>query len=209
MNKIYLIIILLSINSTVSAYIGPGMGLGDDPLHMLEKLISIIHCPLVIDADALTLLPKLSTVRVFSTPTILTPHMGEMSKLLQDSSFKGPISLDKLKQCQDYVCDKKCILVLKGPFSFIFEPNGKTTVSPYGNPGLATAGSGDVLTGIIAALLSKKMSAIEAAKLGVMIHGIIGEKLADKIGAHSLLSSDMIEAIPSLINSNHIDIDFI
>lgn len=176
-------------NKASSVFIGPGIGRHPDMERFLELLLPQITAPTVIDADALNLIAG----KNFPLPPqcILTPHHGEMSRLLGDKS-DGEISLDYLNRCATFAADKKVTLVLKGGPTFIIHSGMPIHVNPRGDPGMATAGSGDVLTGLIAALLAQGATPENAAKLGVYIHGIAGEYAADELTSYCICASDII-----------------
>jgi NAD(P)H-hydrate epimerase len=164
--------------------VGPGLGRTPAVEKLLRQLLPSIQLPTVLDADALYFLAKNPSWKL-PKQTILTPHYGEMQKLLK----KDPT----LKNCQDYTDKKKVTLVLKGAPSIVFHPEEKPLIIPVGDPGMATAGSGDVLTGILAGILAQKMPPFEAAALGVLLHGLAGEFAADHLTSYSMIASDILE----------------
>ena len=176
-----------------SVLIGPGLGLGSEVRKLLALLLSEILCPAVIDADALTIIAE----EGLSLPKecVLTPHQGELERLL-GTAKPEMITLEFLSQCQKYVDEKKCTLVLKGAPSFIFHPEEVPLVNGTGDPGMATAGSGDVLTGMIAAFLAQGMRTRDAAALGTYLHGIAGERAAEQQSSYCLIASDIIDFFP-------------
>lgn len=178
------------IEKATSIFLGPGMGLKKEAAHFMKNLFKDIEKPFVIDADALTLLAE----HKIDPPkkAILTPHRGEAKRLL-NLSDESQSAL--LKACQKYVDEKEVILILKGGPTFIFAKNQIPIVNVTGDPGMATAGSGDVLTGMIAALLSEKLFPISAAKLGVFLHGKAGEYAALKKTSYALTATDILKAI--------------
>lgn len=178
------------IEKATSIFLGPGMGLKKEAAHFMRNLLKDIQKPCVIDADALTLLAKYK----IDPPkkAILTPHVGEAKRLL-DLTSDSQSSL--LKACQKYVDEKEVILILKGGPTFIFSKNQTPIVNTTGDPGMATAGSGDVLTGMIAGLLSERLYPICAAKLGVFLHGKAGEYAALKKTSYALTATDILKAI--------------
>ncbi len=169
-------------------FIGPGLGRTDEVRCFLKKILPSLNHPMVLDADALFFLPKLHFPKV---PTILTPHRREMERLL-----RGPASL---KNCQEYVEENETTLLLKGGPSFIFHPKRAPLIMTRGNPGMATAGTGDVLTGIIAGLIAQKVEPRTAAVLGATLHGIAGEIAAREKTAYGLIASDLITHLPEAI----------
>lgn len=174
-------------------FIGPGIGLSAQSKKLLQMLLPQVALPLVIDADALNIIATLGLQ--YPERAIITPHSGEMRRLLQ-SNEKGPVNEAFLQACQHYVEEKRVTLVLKGGPSFILHPGEPAVVVPYGNPGMATAGSGDALTGIIAALLACGISTREAALCGVFAHAYAGDRAAEVKTPFSLLASDIIAHLP-------------
>lgn len=174
-------------------YIGPGIGLTPETKTMLGQILPGIQKPCVIDADALTLLAEEDWA--LPEKTILTPHLGEMQRLLK---LKDPLPLDNsyLRICQNYAEKKRATLILKGGPTFIFQPDSPIQVNPVGDPGMATAGSGDVLTGLLAALLSQGLTPHQAACLGVYIHGLAGEHAAFELSSYCVTASDIMFYFP-------------
>lgn len=186
------------LNQASAVFIGPGLGRSQTVRDQLKVILPELTVPTVIDADALTIIgeDRLSPPKT----AILTPHIGEMIRLLERCSSQ-PHSKEFLKCCQDYVDEKRVTLVLKGGPSFIFHPDEIIRVNPYGDPGMATAGSGDVLTGVIAAFLSQGLLPHDAASLGVFIHGVSGEFAAEAKTSYGLIASDIIDCLPKAFSS--------
>ena len=181
------------LNEAKAVFIGPGMGRTEEVEKFLNKLIPLVEPPLVLDADALFFLAKKS----FKAPrdTVITPHLGEMKRLLNITE-KVAIDMTFLQKCQNFAHEHSLNLVLKGCPTFIFGANcEKISVCHRGDPGMATAGAGDVLTGIISSLLSQGLQPIKAAKLGAYLHGIAGEIAAQRKTAFAMTASDLIENI--------------
>lgn len=172
--------------------VGPGLGRTPSVEKLLQQLLPSIRLPVVLDADALYFLAKNPSWKL-PPHSILTPHHGEMQKLIK----KAPT----LETCQDYVEKRKATLVLKGAPSIVFHPGKKPLIIPYGDPGMATAGSGDVLTGIIAGLLAQKMDPLEAAALGVYLHAIAGELAAHQLTSYCMIASDILDYLPKAFES--------
>lgn len=172
--------------------VGPGLGRTPAVGKLLKQLLGSIRLPVILDADALFFLAKNPSWKLHKD-SILTPHHGEMQKLLN----KAPT----LENCQAYVEKKKTTLVLKGAPSIIFYPGKKPLIISHGDPGMATAGSGDVLTGILAGLLAQKMEPLEAAALGVYLHAIAGELAANKLTSYCMIASDILESLPEAFES--------
>lgn len=186
--------ILAHINRASSAFIGPGIGKLPKTRALLKSILHRITVPCIIDADALTIIAEEDLP--FPETTILTPHLGEMHRLLKFNTHH-PLDLHFLEICQNYAEQKKVTLVVKGGPSFIFEPGQPISVSPVGDPGMATAGTGDVLTGLIAALSAQGISPHNAARLGVYIHGIAGEQIAEEKTPYCMIASDLLNAFPT------------
>lgn len=173
-----------------ATFVGPGLGRTPESQRLLHYIMPHLEKPCVIDADALTLLAD----GAFELPkqAILTPHTGEMQRLLHDSSHLT-IDMETLSICQQYAEDKHVTLIVKGAPTFIFHPNASILVNPTGDPGMATAGSGDVLTGFLASLISQGLTCHDAAALGVYLHGLAGEYAAQELTSYSLIASDIIK----------------
>lgn len=163
--------------------IGPGVGKGEGIHTFVQSVVSKLDLPMVIDADALYHL------KVFPKGAILTPHYREMLHLLG----KEELSHD---DCQTFVDQGEVTVVLKGAPTWVFHPKTTPLIIPKGDPGMATAGTGDVLTGMIAALLAQGLKGREAAALGVYLHGTCGEIVAAKQTSYDLIASDLIEVLP-------------
>lgn len=173
-----------------ATFVGPGLGKNEQIQQLLQKIMPLLDKPCVIDADALTLFAN----QTFQLPThaILTPHTGEMQTLLKSEAHLS-LHLDVLTVCQKYAEEHSVTLLLKGAPTFIFHPQQPIFVNPTGNPGMATAGSGDVLTGLLASLLSQNLNCHHAALLGVYLHGLAGEFAAEKRKtSYGMLASDLI-----------------
>jgi NAD(P)H-hydrate epimerase len=188
---------------TVAA-IGPGLGSGDEVAAFAREFISRCPVPLVIDADALNLLSQepdhgLSLVKKRTAATILTPHPGEMSRLLglTTKSVQNDRKNAALKIAQSY----NCVVLLKGSRTLIATPEGQIYINTTGNAGMATGGMGDVLSGVIAGLLAQKLSPEKAAIAGAYIHGRAGELAATQQGGTTgVIATDLISMLPKAIS---------
>lgn len=174
-------------------FIGPGMGLTEDKRELLAKLFPRLQKPCVIDADALTLLSQ--EKMTLPENAILTPHMGELLRLLKLPAPQA-LNISFLRVCQNYAETERVTLLLKGGPTFIFHPEAPIRVNPVGDPGMATAGSGDILTGLLAALLSQGLNPHQAASLGVYIHGLAGEHAALELSSYCVTASDILYYFP-------------
>lgn len=187
--------LLLRINAAKAFMTGPGLGISKSSRYLMKILLPHVECPIVIDADAINLLAE----DELSLPerSILTPHRGELARLL--GLEKTPeLNEELLKQCQNFVEEKNVTLVLKGAPTFIFLRGRVPTVCTKGDPGMATAGSGDVLAGVLGSLLSQGLEPIEASLLGVYLHGWAGELAAKEKTSYAMIASDMIEKLPTV-----------
>ncbi len=176
-----------------ACFIGPGMGRSTLARALLEILLPRIDVPCVLDADALH---HLAYGEVSPPPrSILTPHHGEMGRLLHLSERPKP-SRHFLQQCQDYVERHNVTLVLKGGPTFVFHPKRPICVNACGDPGMATAGSGDVLSGLLAACMAQGLPPHAAALLAVYLHAKAGEHAAASKTSYCMTASDIIESFP-------------
>lgn len=174
--------------------IGPGMGKGKDTEELLKRVLSEYNGPVVIDADAVNVIPEYDLydyVKGYSGDLIFTPHSMEAERLLKKHEERSAMAEELVKLTGATIC-------LKGHRTIV-----KNTDSEYinetGNPGMATAGSGDVLSGIILALLGEGIPSFDAAALGVYIHGLSGDSAKDILGEDGLIASDIINQIPLTI----------
>jgi NAD(P)H-hydrate epimerase len=188
--------------------IGPGLGQHFETTELVQRLVSKLKMPAVIDADGLNALARnLSVIKECQAPLILTPHIGELSRL--NGVPISEIDKDKIKHASDFAREFNCVLVFKGSPTIISEPGGQTYVNPTGNAGMATAGSGDVLTGIIVGFLSQKLMLekdkdaqqiiLEAALAGVYVHGLTGDLAKEEKGELGQIAGDMMEKIPAAL----------
>lgn len=190
--------ILETIQHASAALIGPGLGRTPAVQQLLRTLLPQIKTPTVIDADALYLL-SLEDIPLPPSP-ILTPHKGELERLLRISPHQK-ITLEFLHFCQTYAAEKQITLLLKGGPTFIFHPDSPIYVNPTGNPGMATAGSGDVLTGLLAALRAQGLSPLDTAKAGVYLHGLAGEEAAKHLTSYCMIAGDLLNYLPQIMIS--------
>ncbi len=178
--------------------IGPGMGQNKSTQKFIRDFIAVCPKPMVIDADALNALARdLRPLQKNTAPKVLTPHPGEMARLT-GRSVKA-VESDRKAIALNFSRKNHCVILLKGHRTVVASPEGKVYVNRTGNAGMATAGSGDVLTGMIAALLGQGMGPFEAAKTGAYLHGRAGD-LAAKAGTKAgMIADDIIEFIPRAI----------
>lgn len=174
--------------------IGPGIGKNEPVKQMLEKLLRQADKPLVLDADALNLLAENPLyISLLPENSILTPHPTEFERLANEKYHTG---YDRLQSARRLAKQWKVVIVLKGAYTAIVLPNQTVYFNSTGNPGMATGGSGDALTGMITALLAQGYQSAEAAIIGVYLHGLAGDVALSKIGSmEALLATDLIESI--------------
>ncbi len=178
---------------------GPGMPATPGGQALVYTALSNSEQPLVLDADALNHLgTDLATVAQCSAPVIMTPHPGEAARLLGISTTD--VQRDRLAAVRTLAEQSRATVVLKGARTMVCH-EGFVTINPMAHSALATAGSGDVLTGIIAALLAQGAEAVDAARLGVYIHGLTGARAAETLGSHGVTASDLVEEIPAVMSA--------
>lgn len=178
--------------------VGPGLSRSPETQALLLKLIPQIKKLLVLDADALAAVassPKILSKR--RHPTIITPHTGELSAIVGDDS--SVIELYRVAKCRSAARTLHSVVCLKGSPTVTSTPDGDAFVNPTGNPGMATIGSGDVLTGVIGSLWAQRMPAHEAAYAGVFVHGLAGDLAAAALGQRSVMALDILDQIPDAL----------
>jgi NAD(P)H-hydrate epimerase len=173
--------------------VGPGLGTGHDVTAFVHGLLSKSESPLVLDADALNALASepdlLHNQGEGSRPLVITPHPGEMSRLVNMSTEE--VQSNRLGVARDFAVQHQIYVVLKGYRTLIATPEGKVFINPLGNPGMATGGTGDVLTGVIAAWLAQLLDAEAACKIGVYLHGLAGDLTEADEGEVAMTAADL------------------
>lgn len=178
--------------------VGPGITTSDFARDLLISVLCYARCPLVIDADGLNLLPALlPLVDQYQGPVILTPHIGEMSRLTGYSAAE--ILNNPCAFAESYSKSHGVITVLKSNATIITDGTDRYCINGMGNPGMATAGSGDVLSGVILSMIGQGAGAYRAAVLGVSIHSCAGDLMAKQIGERSLMASDIIDGLSEVL----------
>lgn len=178
--------------------LGPGMSRDPETDELLLSVLSRINKPTVVDADALTaLVGKTGMLKRRNAATILTPHAGELARLIGQSA--EDIESRRVELARESSRQLQSVVVLKGAPTVTAVPKGLTYLNSTGNPGMATIGSGDVLTGIIAGLLAQGMNPTDAAWAGVWVHGRAGDSAAGERGERSMLAMDILEAVPEVL----------
>jgi ADP-dependent NAD(P)H-hydrate dehydratase / NAD(P)H-hydrate epimerase len=178
--------------------IGPGLGTGARQTELVIEAIKRIEVPLVIDADGLNVLAgRTDELSARSAPAVITPHPAELARLLECST--DDVQANRLYAVETAAARLNCVVVLKGHRTLVGDPTGKVVVNPTGGPELATAGTGDVLTGIVAALLAGGTDPFLAAVASTFVHGLAGSVAAERIGESGVLAGDVAESVPAAV----------
>ncbi len=174
--------------------IGPGIGRAIETVKALRFVLDNFRKPMVIDADALNILAEnKDMLGAIPVGSILTPHPKEFERLVG----KWANDFERLEKLQKLAAQLKSVVVLKGAFSCVASPDGMVYFNGTGNPGMATGGTGDVLTGILTGLLAQQYEPLKAAQLGVYLHGLSGDLAVPELGMNSLIASDVVDFLPS------------
>ncbi len=175
---------------------GPGIGVSESSQTALRWLLKNLEIPWVIDADGLNNLAlDIDRLRYAKTPPILTPHPGEMARLIGKDN--AAVNQNRIGVARSFALENRCHVVLKGARTVIATAYGKIFINPTGNAGMASGGMGDVLAGMLAALLGQGFSPEDAMKLGVYLHGFAGDRVSAEKGEIGLIASDIIADLPS------------
>ena len=181
--------------------VGPGLTCREETAELVRQLVCSTSIPIVLDADGINAYAgRAKELSGDSRVMILTPHPGEMARLLSLPSAPpvtvSRVQADRVNTARTFAMEHACYVVLKGHKTVIAEPGGEIWINDTGNPGMATAGSGDVLTGILAALAGSGLSPLAACMVGVHVHGLAGDLAAAQYGETSLMARDIIEYLP-------------
>jgi NAD(P)H-hydrate epimerase len=180
--------------------LGPGLSLDPETQELARTLIREVERPLVVDADALSALAgHLDLLRHAAGPRALTPHPGEMARMLGIGI--DAVQADRLEVTRAFSREYGVALALKGAGTVIGGPDGRIAVNPTGNPGLAKGGSGDVLTGIVGALLARGLEPVAALEAGCYLHGLAGDLAAGERGEVAMIAGDVIETLPGALRA--------
>jgi NAD(P)H-hydrate epimerase len=184
--------------------IGPGLSTHAETTLTVRNLVPALAVPLVIDADGLNALAgSLDALKQARGPVIVTPHPGEMARLLGVSSAE--VQQDRIGNASSFARKHRVTVVLKGAGTVVASPDGRVFINSTGNPGMATGGTGDALTGVIGSLLAQGYPAQQAACLGVFLHGAAGDLAAGEKGEQGMIAGDLIEKIPEAFRQVHAD----
>ena len=173
--------------------VGPGLGSSDNVRMLIKELLSSFKLPVVLDADGLNAINNLQLLSKYKGDLILTPHPGEMARLVGKSIEE--VNTNRIDIARNFACEYQVYLILKGAATVIALPDGDIYINPTGNEGMATAGSGDVLTGILAGLLGQGLNAKNASILAPYLHGLTADFIDQDKSTGSLVASDLVNNI--------------
>jgi NAD(P)H-hydrate epimerase len=176
---------------------GPGLGVNPDTRTLVGTIVRTARPPLVLDADGLNCVAGTGILRERLGPTVLTPHPGEMGRLLEVTTAE--VQADRLRVARQLATRDQVVVVLKGARTIVVAPDGRAAIVPTGNPGMATGGTGDVLAGIVGGLLAQGLDAFDAACLGAFAHGLAGDRVALRQGEVGLLARDLLDELPAAL----------
>lgn len=180
--------------------LGPGLGLNDDTVELTGKVLNDISCPCIIDADGLNAIARRKEVLTDNEGDfVLTPHPKELARLL--NCEVSEVQADRINYAIKAARKFNAVVVLKGAMTVTASPDGEVFINPTGNPGMATAGAGDVLSGIIGGLLAQNVDPFQAAAAGAYIHGRAGDVLAQEIDESGIIAGDLKRVIPFAVES--------
>ena len=193
---------LLALASHVDMVVaGPGLSLAEETQQLVRELAAAIEKPILVDGDGITALcGHREILRKRTAPTLLTPHLGEMARLT-DRTAAG-IEQSRIPLLQETAADLHACIVLKGAHSLIAGPEGRVYINLSGNPGMATAGAGDVLTGTVAAMAGLGLSPSQALRKGVYLHGLAGDLAAMDKGEDGIMAQDILDALPYALKAD-------
>ncbi|MFC1477751.1 NAD(P)H-hydrate dehydratase [candidate division KSB1 bacterium] len=181
--------------------IGPGMGRNEETAELTQSIVKQAEVPVVIDADGLFALAKNTGIlRNRKYNTIITPHVGEFCRMIHKDDVNA-VELDRLEVLRKYSRRWQSVILLKGAPTLIAGKNSEIFFNATGNAGMATAGSGDVLTGIVAAMIGQELDLTAAGFTGAYMHGLAGDLAADELGEHSVVAQDLVDFLPYAFES--------
>jgi len=178
--------------------VGPGVSLNEETQQLVRGLISQASVPVLVDGDGFSAVARdPACVRERTAPTVLTPHVGEMARLLRTTGME--VEGDRIASVRRAVTEYGAIVLLKGASTLVGDPRGPVSLNLSGNPGMATAGCGDVLAGTIAAMYGLGLDLRSAVEVGAFVHGVAGDLAADRIGQDGIIASDVMEQLPAAV----------
>lgn len=188
--------LILFANARSAIAIGPGLSTHPETVELIHSLVTRLEKPSVLDADALNALAgRTGRLTECKVPLILTPHPGEMARL-EEQATPQSVNSDRIGTATRFAQGRGVIVVLKGARTVVAHPDGRVAICPAGNPGMATAGTGDALTGMIVGLLAQGLSSWDAACAGTYFHALAGDLAAAALGPVGMTAGDLIERIP-------------
>ena len=177
---------------------GPGLSTNEDTATLVKELLAKAPCPVVLDADAVTAVSEDPAIlRQAEIPLVLTPHPGEMARICHCTV--SDVQANRLESASSFSREYGVVLVLKGYRTIVAAPDGKLAINTTGNPAMASGGTGDTLTGIIAGLLAQGFDPFQAACLGVYVHGAACDRIFDGVSSRGLLATDMLDQVPAVL----------
>jgi NAD(P)H-hydrate epimerase len=184
--------------------LGPGLGTEEETVALVHEIVAALETPAVVDADGLNALARRPDAFSTVAPSMaLTPHPGEAGRLL--ASTAKEVTRDRLRAVRRLARDRGAHVLLKGHRSLVSDPNGNVRVNLTGNPGMATGGTGDVLTGVVGSLLAQGVEIGDALALAAHVHGLAGDFAAAEVGKTSLVATDVIQKLPAALRSLGVD----
>ena len=197
-DKSALDILIKFLEGKSAVLIGPGITTNPSTSSLIKNLIKKVSCPMLIDADGLNIIAdKIELLKDKPSPVVVTPHPGEMARMLNTTSKE--IQANRIESSRKLSAEYGIYVILKGARTIVATPEGEVYINPTGNPGMATAGTGDVLSGIVAGFLSQGLSARDSSILGVYLHGLAGDIAAEKLSQTALIASDLIKTFPEAV----------
>jgi hydroxyethylthiazole kinase-like uncharacterized protein yjeF len=178
--------------------VGPGLTKAKGISSLVVRMLQTLEVPAVVDADGINILAEdPSGMSRISVPMVLTPHPGEMARLMNKTV--PVVQADRIGLAREAAKKHKVVIVLKGAHTVVAAPDGRVFINTTGNPGMASGGMGDVLTGIVGGLLAQRLEPLNAALLGVYLHGLSADRAKDKVGIPGLIASDVIDELPHVL----------
>lgn len=187
--------------------VGPGISRNSETSELVRTLVKKRTIPIVLDADGLNAFQgRAEELNGELAPLVLTPHPGEMARLADTTV--AAIQRDRINVARGFACEHKLILVLKGHRTLVAKPDGEVWVNATGNPGMATGGTGDILTGMVAGFIAQNPQHVfEAVLAAVHLHGLAGDVARESMGEHSLVATDLVHALPEAFRLVRADAD--